>query len=219
MQNKFLSILIIFLVNLILISTVKAEDEFNFSITEIEILNNGNKIVGKNRGDISTSNGLTISANSFEYDKTKNILKANGNVIIKDDLKNYKIFSEDITYKKNEEVIFAKGLTSAEIKSRYNLKTKNMLFLRDQKILDSKDQTTIKDIQTKNLFNLEKFNMNIENEILKGEKVLVISNYDLPQNDKLFFENSMFDLKSENFVAKDIEIKLKILLLKILKYS
>ena len=209
MQNKFLFKLIIFLINIILISPVVAENEFDFSITEIEILNDGNKIVGKNRGDISTSNGLTISANSFEYNKTKNILNASGNVIIKDDLNNYKIFSEDITYKKNEEIIFAKGSTSAEIKSRYNLKTKNMLFLRNKKILDSNYQTTIKDIQTKNLFNLEKFNMNIENEVLKGEKVLVISNYDSLQNDKLFFENSMFDLKSENFFAKDIEIQLK----------
>ena len=209
MQNKFLSILIIFLINIILISPVVAENEFDFSITEIEILDNGNKIIGKNRGDISTSNGIIISANTFEYDKTRNILNANGNVIIKDNLKNYKIFSEDITYKKNEEIIFAKGLTNAEIKSRYNLKTKNMVFLRNQMILDSKDQTTITDIQTKTLFNLEKFNMNIENEILKGEKVLVISNYNLPQNDKMFFENSMFDLKNKNIVAKDIEIQLK----------
>jgi len=209
MQNKFLSILIIFLINIILISPVVAENEFDFSITEIEILDNGNKIIGKNRGDISTSNGIIISANTFEYDKTKNILNANGNVIIKDNLKNYKIFSEDITYKKNEEIIFAKGLTNAKIKSRYNLKTKNMVFLRNQMILDSKDQTTITDIQTKTLFNLEKFNMNIENEILKGEKVLVISNYNLPQNDKMFFENSMFDLKNKNIVAKDIEIQMK----------
>ena len=209
MQNKFLSILIIFLINIILISPVVAENEFDFSITEIEILDNGNKIIGKNRGDISTSNGIIISANTFEYDKIRNILNANGNVIIKDNLKNYKIFSEDITYKKNEEIIFAKGLTNAEIKSRYNLKTKNMVFLRNQMILDSKDQTTITDIQTKTLFNLEKFNMNIENEILKGEKVLVISNYNLPQNDKMFFENSMFDLKNKNIVAKDIEIQLK----------
>ena len=96
MQNKFLSILIIFLTNIILISPVVAENEFDFRITEIEILDDGNKIVGKNRGDISTSNGIIISANSFEYDKTKNILTASGNVIIKDNLKNYKIFSEDI---------------------------------------------------------------------------------------------------------------------------
>ena len=124
MQNKFLSILLIFLINIILISPVVAENEFDFNITEIEVSNNGNKIIGKNRGDISTSNGVTISANSFEYDKTKNILNASGNVIIKDDLKNYKIFSENITYKKNEEVIFAKGSASAEIKSRYKKKLK-----------------------------------------------------------------------------------------------
>ena len=209
MQNKFLSTLVIFLISVILISEVKAENEFNFNITEIEILNDGNKIVGKNRGDISSADGVIISADSFEYDKTKNILNARGNVIIKDDLKSYKIFSEDVTYKKNEEIIFAKGLTSAEIKSRYNLKTKNLFFSRNQKILDSNDQTTITDTQTKTLFNLEKFNFNIKNEVLKGEKVLVISNYNLPQNDKLFFENSMFDLKNENFVGKDIEIKLK----------
>ncbi len=208
MKNKFLSLLIIFLINLSFTSA-NAENEFNFNITEIEILDDGNKIIGKNRGDITSPNGLTISANSFEYDKIKNILNASGNVIIEDDLKSYKIFSEDIIYKKNEETIFAKGVASAKIKSRYNLETQDMLFSKNQNVIYSNYQTTIRDVQTKTLFNLKKFNMDIKDEVLKGEKVLVVSNYNLPQNDKLFFENSMFDLKNSNFVAKDIEIQLK----------
>ena len=48
MKNKFFIIYIIFIINLILISELKAEEEFDFNVTEIEILENGNKIIGKN---------------------------------------------------------------------------------------------------------------------------------------------------------------------------
>ena len=45
MQNKF----IIFLTILfsLMISKVYSDDQFNFDVTEIEILDNGNKIIGK----------------------------------------------------------------------------------------------------------------------------------------------------------------------------
>ena len=43
-------------------------------MTEIEILDGGNKIIGKNRGTISTTNGINIEADEFEFDKIKNIL-------------------------------------------------------------------------------------------------------------------------------------------------
>ena len=38
---------------------------------------------------------------------------------------------------------------------------------------------------------------------------MVNLNYNLPQNDKLYFGNGFFDLKNKSFIAKDIEIKLK----------
>ncbi len=209
MKNKFFIIYIIFIINLILISELKAEEEFDFNVTEIEILDNGNKIIGKNRGEISSQDGITISADNFTYNRIQNILIANGNVVIIDDKNEYRIFSNDITYDKNKETIFTTGSSNAKIKSRYSIETSDLFFYRNEKILNSSKKSVLRDEDTKTLFNLEKFNFTINDEILKGEKILVITDYNLPQSDKLFFNSSMFDLKNKSFIAKDIEIKFK----------
>ena len=209
MKNKYFIISIIFIINLILISELKAEEEFNFNVTELEILENGNKIVGKNRGEISSKDGVTISADNFTYNRMQNILIANGNVVIIDDENEYRIFSNDITYDKNKETIFTTGSSKAKIRSRYSIEANDLFFYRNEKILNSNKKSTFRDEDTKTLFNLEKFNFAINDEILKGERILVITDYNLPQSDKLFFNSSMFDLKNKSFIAKDIEIKFK----------
>ena len=71
MLNKIFIFLIIFLNSLI---TLKAHsnDQISFDVSEIEILDGGNKIIGKNRGTISTDNGIIIDADEFEFDKNYN---------------------------------------------------------------------------------------------------------------------------------------------------
>ena len=67
-------------------------------------------------------------------------------------------------------------------------------------ILDNDEQTHVK---------LKKFSFSINDELLKGEKILVNLDYNLPQNDKLFFNSGIFDFKKKSFVAKDVKINLK----------
>ena len=74
MQNK-ISLIILIIFSLIAIKA-HGSDQMSFDVTEIEIIDGGNKIIGKNRGTITTDNGITIEANEFEFDKIKNILKA-----------------------------------------------------------------------------------------------------------------------------------------------
>ena len=75
-------------------------DEFNFDVTEVQILDGGNKFVGTKRGIINTSDGVSINADQFEYDKKLNLLNARGNVKIFDKLNGFEIYSEKILYKK-----------------------------------------------------------------------------------------------------------------------
>ena len=74
MKNSFLYIYL--LIFLVLSSPAKsnASNGFNFNVTEIEILNNGNLVKGLKRGTINTDNGITIKADEFIYDKITNIL-------------------------------------------------------------------------------------------------------------------------------------------------
>ena len=115
MKNKFsFSFVVkILILNFIFFNSVKSQEPFNFNVTEVEILDNGNTFIGKKRGEATTQNNIVIIADRFEYDKKLNILYANGNVIIKDTDNNLDLFSNDITYKKNEEFLFSKSRSKA----------------------------------------------------------------------------------------------------------
>jgi len=208
MKNKFLLTLILFF-NFFLIGFSYAKEQFNFDVAEIEILENGNKIIGSNRGEVSTSDGISIEADNFIYRKIENVLKANGNVIINDTINNYKIYSDNITYEKKNEKIFSKGKTKSEIKSRFFIDSVDVIFFRDKKILSSDKNTSILDSDEQTFIKLKKFSFSIDDKLLKGKKVLINLDFNLPQNDKLFFEDGIIDFKKKSFLAKDVKINLK----------
>ena len=209
MKNKTLLILLISLINFFLIKLAYAQDQFNFDVSEIEILEDGNKIIGSNRGKVSTGDGIIIEANNFIFIKSENVLNASGKVLIKDTINNYNIYSENIKYEKDYEKIYSKGKTKGEINSRYILNSSDVVFFRDKKILSSNKNTSILDNDEQTYLELKKFSFSIEDELLKGEKILVNLEYNLPQNDKFFFESGIFDFKKRSFIAQDIKINLK----------
>ena len=209
MINKFLSLISFFLVSFFLGHSVFANEQFNFNISEINILEDGNKIVGLKRGEITTNDGLIINADNFVYDKIQNTLLANGNVIIIDNKNDYRISSEEINYDKNEEVIYTIGNTLGEINSRYSVSSKDLIFLKNEKILNSNFKTNITDNENQTFYSLKKFNFDLNSELLKGQDILVTLDYNQPFNDKLYFESAIFNLKDKSFIAKNIEVNLK----------
>ena len=112
MLNKIYKLLLILLISIIS-SNVHSSEQFTFDITEIEISENGQKFIGKKRGKINTNNNIIIKANEFEYDKKLNILKANGNVEIINIEKKFTIFTNRITYYKDQERIIAENGSKA----------------------------------------------------------------------------------------------------------
>ena len=96
MKNNLLNqIIIIFFI--IINSSANSSEQFNFDVTEIEIVDKGNIYKGLNRGTITTNDGIELKADEFEYNKGLNVLEANGNVKIKDTINKYVIFSDKIT--------------------------------------------------------------------------------------------------------------------------
>jgi len=148
MKNSFknLSFTLFFLL-FFFINTAYSLDDFNFEISKIEILENGNIFKGLERGTITTSNGLILTADFFEYNKLINVVNAKGNVQIEDKVKDYKIFAEEITYVKNQEKIFTKGKTNAIMESKYTFESKNVIFFRIKEELRSNNKTIVKDDQ------------------------------------------------------------------------
>ena len=142
MLNKFK--ILIFIVVIFQSNILLAQDQFNFDVTEIEIKENGNKFFGLKRGKITTDSGLVINADKFIYDKILNILDAEGNVKIIDKLNNYTIYTNKITYLKNDEIIFTKGDSKA-VNDNTVILAQEFKYLKKTNLLIAKNKVTIDD--------------------------------------------------------------------------
>ena len=136
----------------------------------------------------------------------KNILKANGNVKIEDTIKNYEIFQKN-TNLRNQKKIITKRQTVSNIYSKYNIKSKNVIYLEKDQILSSDYKTIIKD-QKSTLYNLDKFKYFIYKEELRGENIVIVTNYGLPKSDKYFFSSAIIDLTDNSAIAQNTKIEM-----------
>ena len=150
--------------------------------------------------------GIVIDADNFEYNKISNIINANGNVEINDTLNDYLILANKATYYKNYEKVITQGKTEAFIQSKYIINSKDVTYFHNKKILSSQHKTKIKD-QNSQVYFAEKFSYSIDQEIVKGEEFLIITNYNLPNSDKIFLKNAIINLKNKDFIAADTKIK------------
>ena len=69
MKNNIKIIIYFLTFLLILTSKLESVEQFNFDITEIEIIENGGKFKGSKRGTITSDNGIIIDGDEFIYDK------------------------------------------------------------------------------------------------------------------------------------------------------
>ena len=210
MKNKILLTLIVF-VFYINSSLLKANEEFLFNVTEIEVTNEGNFFKGLKRGVAATRDNETIiTADTFEYDKLTNILIAKGDVIVEDRVKNYIIKSNHLTYFKNEEKIFSEGTTEGIIESKYEVSSSNVTLDKNLNILKSNEQTFIIDDEfTK--YQTDTLYYNIDGNIFKGSNVRVATNINKEKNEKEYynFQDGIFNLENKEFVASETKIYVK----------
>ena len=145
MKNKiFFNFAVIFLWCLTSLNSNSVE-QFNFNVTEVEILENGNKYKGLKRGIITTNDGVIITADTFEYDKPLNILNAKGNVKIEDTIEDYIIYAQDITYLRNEEKIYTRDQSKAIDKKRQIITADTFEYDKLLNILNAKGNVKIED--------------------------------------------------------------------------
>ena len=88
MRNNIYTFVILF-ITIFLNSSVLSSEQFNFNVSEIEILDEGNKIIGSKGGTVTSVDGVISNAENFVYLKTENILNAKGNVVIEDKTNNF----------------------------------------------------------------------------------------------------------------------------------
>ena len=196
MLNKFkilIIVIILFQFNILL-----AKDQFNFDITEIEIKENGNKFFGLKRGSITTNSGIEIDADEFIYDKILNILDAQGNVKIIDKLNNYTIYSNKITYLKNDEIIFTKGASKA-INDNMVLTADEFKYLKRNNILIAKNKVKIDNPDENILIITEELTYDQNKDIIftKGFTEAKVQNKYNFYSNNVFYNNQNAELASK----------------------
>ena len=191
--------------NVVIIDNIK-KYELNSDYTKY-LINEGKIFSRGNSRLVNFEDQTRISSENLDYDIFDNIFIANENVVLQNQEKDYKIFSDKMTYLKTNAKIFTEGNTLAEIHSKYMINSKDVTFYQNQMELSSNYHTIIKD--NLNIYNTSRFKYFIEEEFLKGENIVINSNYKNPQNDKFYFTNGMINLKNQNFIAGDTEVNIR----------
>jgi len=184
----------------------------NITIESNEIFYDKNKEIIYSRGNSKAKNltNTEIFADEyFRYNKLISVLEAKGNVLIIDKNKDIKIETDNSFYFIDKEKFTTKGETKIFIKKQYTIDTKNLVFLRNQKLLFSQEKTSLRDIKLKNTYELIDFEYLVDQEILKGKKVKIKTSNKKNDNDIYFFENGFFNFKENEFLAKDVKIKFR----------
>ncbi len=196
----------------ILITTgnVKIQDTVNnYTIFSDEVIYNKNNEIIFTDGNSKAidNNGKIITGVNFEYDRIQNVIYGKYNVRLEDNIQNYILLTDEITYQKNQEKIHTNGKTEAIIKSKYNFKTENLVFLINENRLISDKRSIIKDNYS-NIYQLDSFDYLINTEQLKGYNIIITTNFDLPESDKFYFADAIINLENKDFIAKDTKIEI-----------
>ena len=205
MRNKITIIFLTFIFNLSYFNPCLAE-EFIFKVTDLEILEKNTIYKGNNRGKVITDTQVELVSDNFEYLKKINRLEANGDVQLTDIKNNIIINAEKMFYLKTEEIIYTIGKTLINVGNKYNIEGYDLTLLKNKMILSSNKVATITDYDS-NIYKLAQFEYSINKEILKGKDIIITTNDKENDSDEFFFQTGFFDLKKNEFLAKEVVTK------------
>ena len=173
---------------------------------EIFYLKDKEEIYTKGKSRALNGPYIQIDANKyFKYNKLTSLLEAKGSVKVEDKNRNIILYANEVLYLMNKEKISTLGKTDINIEDKYNIDGYDFTLFRDKMILSSNENATITD-NVSNIYELEKFQYSVNEEILKGEKIKIITDAGGNKSDHHFFKRGFFNLKNKKFLAKDVNV-------------
>ncbi len=200
MKNNILKIVIIFF----FISNLAYSEDYIFKTKKIEIIENGKIIIASDGKALSSDGNLEISAKSFRYDKSKNILNVSGNGYILINSNNLEIFFDESLVDANNSIIKANNnVRIIDKEKEIYIDSDNIIYDNKQNFIRSETKTIIKD-GYKNNYLVDKFFYEIDNNILKVENLFF---KDFKNNN---FKTSIayINTKTKRLFGKDISLNL-----------
>ena len=161
-KKTFFSILI-----LLFCTADLAADEFEISASNINILQNNEKIIAEGNVVVKGQDGIIIEAESATYDKKTNFLDAEKSVKITDTKTNNKITSDRVQYFKNSEKIIAEGNVIFKGQGGIIIEAESATYDKNEQVIKSDNLATIKD-NSGNSIILDMFNYSVKNKNLRS---------------------------------------------------
>ncbi len=210
-------------------------DEINIKSSELNILEGGKILSGKNGFNAISGENFIIEGKDFLYDKNINKFTATNGVSLIDKQKNIEVKAEKLKYFKNDEkIIFENNVLLIDRKKNIIINAEKLnYFKNDEKIIfENKSNIDYKnkfEILTSNLvylkdkkeiisdynsiftdksgnkLTLDKFHLDIEKNILSGKDIELTDN----ELNKYFIENFKYNLNNKNIFGKDFYLVLK----------
>ena len=200
MINKFIYFFFLIFISILFQSNSYGNNQFNFDVTELEILENGNIIKGLKKGSIRTNDNIVITSDTFIYNKKKNIFTAIGNVKFKDFNRDVEIFSNKIIYNKDKEIIRTINNSKAIYNKNKVITADNFNYQNIENILNANGNVKVND-KVKN-YTIEAeyltYYKNVEKIITRGKTISTIqSKYEISSANVVFF------IEENNISSKD----------------
>ena len=201
MKNKFNISVFIFILFVLLQENSISDDDFIFESKSIELIDNGNIIKADNNVEITTNNGLKINSKQSTYSKITKKLLLIGDVVVFDKKNNITIESDYIEYDKALEIIVSKEKTLINIDNDFNLKTKNIYFLKLKNVIKSDEKSVLAD-KFNNIVETENFIYSLNNKQFRSKNLFITDK----QLNKYFSNEAAIDLNNNEITAKDIQV-------------
>ncbi len=197
--KKFILITVILLFQI----SFSISDEVKFEATNIDLKRNGNLIIAKETNTKIPSKKIEIYSDEAIYNKNKEIIKFNKNVIFKDFLNNLTINGSLITYEKKEDLIYSNEETFFVINQKYKVKSRDVTFDRKLNRIYSDKGATIKDSQENTYSLKEKFVFDLNKETIRAKFANILDK----NENKYIFENLIVKLKSNQIAGKEVKVE------------
>ena len=199
MKNKIKKLTIFLLLNIFILTNVTAQ-EISFEANSIELKDNDKRIIAKNNVKIFNEKEV-IYADEMDYNKLNQIITAKGNIRIENLEENIKVFSDELTYIKNEEKIILTKNVKIDFGKKLTFKTEKIVYDKIKK------QILIN--------NFSNFTDNFGNKIISkssnylfNQKLLKINSVEMTDviDNKYYFQNAIVNFQNNEMIADGVKI-------------
>ena len=196
--HKFRCFVLYFVIFMMHFLNIVTAQEIKFESKILETFDN-EKIIAS--GDVKVFDDMYIlNSDRLEIDKKRNFHILSGNVFLEDKEKN-KIFSNKILIDIANEEYISQGETELIVNNLYNIKTKNLIYNKSKKIINSNKPTIIID-EFNNKINLNNFIFNVKDKILKADNVTIVDK----EKNIYEIEKIIYNFNQKKIYGKDVII-------------